>query len=593
MSGKFRMTIQKKTSAGIAVLILILTLIGNSFVYQYCYKLLVGHRSQQDAGITSQCAMGVQTVLQDTQFLAQNIAVSPIIQDFLKIPEPDYYQIETMNQEIKNMIKLRLYIRSAVLICRDGVYWSYSPYEDYFKGLLNEEWYQEMAGRNQCYSRIHPIKIAKERDFITYRCYIADSNTPVLRTGELLLNLDAAQFDTVMKGFFGDDRKYLIYDGEKGVPIAGYMDCPEDIGSALKEGSKSKYIEGCYQTEYRDGYVTYQKLEPSGWIVAAYTSKEEIERDAEPIRRFFFLYTPLTVLVVGMAVFLYIRQIIAPVALISRAMQEFAAGGKPELSIRTGDELELLSCHFNDMVKSIDEHVKQKIQDERIKKKIKFDMLMSKIHPHFLYNTLSSVIYLARRNGDKDIETMVKSLILILQDSMAAYEGQITAPLSQELGIVDAYGAIQSYRYKDKFEIIYNINPDVKGAFIPKNILQPLVENAIYHGIAPSEESGVVEISAEQENNMLRICVSDTGVGMEEELRARLITGVESRDGGVHSIGLGSIRDRLEYLYGENYSFEVYSEKGKGTMVLICIPYMEEPADESGGEKKDQGEDDV
>ena len=251
-----------------------------------------------------------------------------------------------------------------------------------------------------------------------------------------------------------------------------------------------------------------------------------------------------------------------------------------------------MSCHFNDMVESIEEHVRQKIQDERIKKKIKFDMLMSKIHPHFLYNTLSSVIYLARRNGDKDIETMVKSLILILQDSMAAYEGQITAPLSKELGIVEAYGAIQSYRYKDKYEIIYNISPEVREASIPKNI-QPLVENAIYHGIAPSEEPGVVEISAEPEDGRLRICVSDTGIGMDEEMCRRLMNGVESRDGGVHSIGMSSIRDRLEYLYGDSYSFEVYSEQGKGTMVLICIPYTDgtpdRPSDDTG-ERESQGE---
>ena len=588
MNGKIRMTIQKKTSAGIAVLILILTLIGNSFVYQYCYKLLVAHRRQQDAGITSQCAMGVQTILQDSRFLAQNISVSPLIQDFLKIPDPDYYQIEAMSQELKNMIKLRLYIRSAVLICRDEVYWSYSPYEDYFKGLLKETWYQEMGGENRCYSRIHPIKIAKERDFITYRCYISDSNNPVVRTGELLLNLDAGQFDTVMKSFFGEEREYLIYDGIKGIPVSGGDFWPEDIGNMLDGGSR--YEEGCLQTDFQDGYVTYQRLEPSGWIVAAYTSKEEIIKDAGPIRRFFFLYTPLTVLAVGMAVFLYIRQIIAPVAEISKAMQEFAAGRKPELSIRTGDELELLSCHFNDMVASIEEYVRQKVQDERIKKKIKFDMLMSKIHPHFLYNTLSSVIYLARRNGDKDIETMVKSLILILQDSMAAYEGKITAPLSLELGIVDAYGAIQSYRYKDKFEIIYNISPEVKDARIPKNIMQPLVENAIYHGIAPSEEAGVVEIFAEPEGRKLRICVSDTGVGMEEERRKGLMNGMDSSQGGVHSIGMSSIRDRLEYLYGEDYSFEVYSEKGKGTMVLICIPHLKADSDWPDG-RESQGDD--
>ena len=168
------------------------------------------------------------------------------------------------------------------------------------------------------------------------------------------------------------------------------------------------------------------------------------------------------------------------------------------LEIKTGDELEMLSCQFNKMAERIEEFIKRRIQDERINKKLKFDMLMSKIHPHFLYNTLNSVIYLARRDHNQDIEKMVQSLILILQDGMAAYSGKSCAMLKEELEVVSAYCVIQNYRYKDKVSVSIEVPDELTTAYVPKNILQPLVENSIYHGIAPMEENGSIEILAEQ-----------------------------------------------------------------------------------------------
>ena len=219
-------------------------------------------------------------------------------------------------------------------------------------------------------------------------------------------------------------------------------------------------------------------------------------------------------------------------------------------------------------------------------------MLMSKIHPHFLYNTLNSVIYLARRDHNQDIEKMVQSLILILQDGMAAYSGEICAMLKEELEVVSAYCVIQNYRYKDKVSVNIEVPDSLKTAYVPKNILQPLVENAIYHGIVPMEENGTVEILAERREEMLDLWVIDTGIGMDEnELKGLEQNGTGHP--GVHSIGIKSIRERLEYLYQEHYSFEIYSEKGKGTTVLISIPYQEElallrEAEESEGENHEK-----
>ena len=323
------------------------------------------------------------------------------------------------------------------------------------------------------------------------------------------------------------------------------------------------------------GYCLWSAFPDAGIGVGMYTSSGLLFQYSEQMRYFFVVYSVSTAAAILLLTFLLIRKFLQPISQISAAMLDFSGGKRKILEIKTGDELEMLSCQFNEMAERIEEFIKRRIQDERINKKLKFDMLMSKIHPHFLYNTLNSVIYLARRDHNQDIEKMVQSLILILQDGMAAYSGKSCAMLKEELEVVSAYCVIQNYRYKDKVSVSIEVPDELTTAYVPKNILQPLVENSIYHGIAPMEENGSVEILAEQREDMLDLWVIDTGIGMDEEE----LKGLEQNGkghSGVHSIGIKSIRERLEYLYPEHYSFEIYSEKGKGTTILISVPYQKD-----------------
>ncbi|MEG1943133.1 MAG: hypothetical protein RR049_04885 [Angelakisella sp.] len=170
---------------------------------------------------------------------------------------------------------------------------------------------------------------------------------------------------------------------------------------------------------------------------------------------------------------------------------------------------------------------------------------------------------------------MLRALILMLQDGMGIYDDRICDTLEHEIAIVDAYCLIQNYRYKDKFQITYELSPEAMQATLAKNILQPLVENSIFHGIAPMSENGLIELSAEVVDGHLQIYLCDNGVGMDEATLNRLRTGsASSGASSVHAIAVQSIRDRLEYLYPREYVFEVYSEVGKGTTWNIELPYQ-------------------
>ena len=205
-------------------------------------------------------------------------------------------------------------------------------------------------------------------------------------------------------------------------------------------------------------------------------------------------------------------------------------------------------------------------------------MMISKIHPHFIYNTLNSVIVLARKQGNNDVIEMVKALILILQDGMSIHKDLLYDTIETEINVIKAYVTIQNYRYKDKIHLVIDIDDDLYSYRIAKNILQPIVENSIFHGIVPKSTDGTVTVSIHKKEDKLCIVISDDGVGIDEEMAARIEKGsnymASNNDNSVHSIALVNVCERLEFLYGKNLRIKVNGEPGVGTTFMIDVPII-------------------
>lgn len=574
-----RQSIWKKIVAAAAAAIVAMTLIGMGISCSYAYINQYRQQRHRDEAAMALCANQCQTLLNDVRMLAHSVAENELVQRFYSQDTHEYFETIEAIQEIKETIHLRVHIKNAVLIQGDQVYWSYSPFEPYFEERLSEEWYQEIKDEREAFSRVHTCGYPENSRYLTYLLSIPDKGTPDKELGKLLLNINVQYFSDIIGETAGLSSGYFVSDLRDGTVILGQGNQETNIRLAEKMAA-SVQSEKKYRGEMEigsgdKGYCLWSAFPDAGIGVGMYTSSGLLFQYSEQMRYFFVVYSVSTAAAILLLTFLLIRKFLQPISQISAAMLDFSGGKRKILEIKTGDELEMLSCQFNKMAERIEEFIKRRIQDERINKKLKFDMLMSKIHPHFLYNTLNSVIYLARRDHNQDIEKMVQSLILILQDGMAAYSGKSCAMLKEELEVVSAYCVIQNYRYKDKVSVSIEVPDELTTAYVPKNILQPLVENSIYHGIAPMEENGSVEILAEQREDMLDLWVIDTGIGMDEEE----LKGLEQNGkghSGVHSIGIKSIRERLEYLYPEHYSFEIYSEKGKGTTILISVPYQKD-----------------
>ena len=260
------------------------------------------------------------------------------------------------------------------------------------------------------------------------------------------------------------------------------------------------------------------------------------------------------------------------------------------------DEVKVLGQTLHAYINQIDRLMKAVVQEEEEKRKTELDALQGQINPHFLYNTLDSIVWMIEGEKNKEAVYMVTQLAQLFRISLN--RGKTMISLEQELRHAKAYLNIQKVRYKESFEAIYDIEEGVENCIIVKIVIQPILENAIYHGIKESEEQGIIRIHAFRKENDIYITVSDNGYGMSEEECAALLQGDEKPIDSKHGSGVGliNVHRRLKLRFGEQYGLKIDSEPDVGTTVTIHIPAIDaSPANlaalESGTYRKENSND--
>lgn len=279
-------------------------------------------------------------------------------------------------------------------------------------------------------------------------------------------------------------------------------------------------------------------------------------------------------------------------------IRQFAAGNlNPQITVDSHDEIGYLSVEFGRMVENINKLIEDVYAAEANKKtaelnalQFEYNALEAKINPHFIYNTLESVNSLAKLKGEEQICEIVCLLGKLLRDNISATEDII--PLAQELQNIETYLHIQRLTYGDKFDVDIRLEDEVEKAFVPKFILQPLVENAIIHGVLSSKGKGRIALHALRSENELRITLSDDGAGMSQaELERLLDYSVEAKnEAGTHAkVGVRAVDKRLKILYGESFGLTIHSEEGNGTRIEIVLPLMFRQVNHTEGALNDKG----
>lgn len=318
-------------------------------------------------------------------------------------------------------------------------------------------------------------------------------------------------------------------------------------------------------------YVATTERLSNGWSIVAVVPVIEYQSEVIALRRSLFFGCGVLLLVAVATAVVVARNVSTPIRNLSTVMEEF---GRGELGRRTGlvrnDEIGDLAKSFNSMAENIEQLVNQVHEEQITKQEIELYLLRMQINPHFLYNTLDTINWMARSAGATDAGETAQSLGRLLRTAIDAHD---FVALEDELEQLNDYLNIQQHRFAHTLTIKREVQEEALAAQVPSLILQPLVENALLNGISPSFDGGVITISAQVEQENLVLRVADDGVGMSPETVKKVYMtaatkSVESRE----SIGLQNVIRRLRAIYAGRECLTVSSELGEGTEVTITIP---------------------
>lgn len=236
------------------------------------------------------------------------------------------------------------------------------------------------------------------------------------------------------------------------------------------------------------------------------------------------------------------------------------------------DEIGMLCDRFNYMADRINELVDEAYREGEVNQKLQFQVLKAQINPHFLYNSLGSIRCMAKMKGQNDIEQMTAALIELLRTSLSK-TGEFQT-VREEVGYIQNYFTLQMFRYENSFEVSYELGTGTRECIILNFILQPLVENAIFHGIEISKGTGKIKITSDIREKKLRLTVEDNGVGMTEEKIREILTVQTEKYEGLNSIGVANVSQRIKKYFGDEYGLTYISKPGNGSIAEIWLPVM-------------------
>jgi two-component system sensor histidine kinase YesM len=274
--------------------------------------------------------------------------------------------------------------------------------------------------------------------------------------------------------------------------------------------------------------------------------------------------------------YLLVRSIVKPIGSLVNQMAAVKAGNlKAKIKESGPVETYVLGVTFNEMVAQLKASI-QEIEDKETQKRLaEIASLQSQINPHFLLNTLNTIKLMASLSNAGNIRKMTEALTKLL--SSAFNRGGMYTTVEDEIKLLDYYVQIMKIRYGDQFDIRYEIDPHTRSNRILKLLLQPIVENAIIHGLHERETRGIIQVEGTTFGTVCQIVVRDNGRGMSPDVLQRLLAAKEQNvQESFNGIGLKNVHDRLRLNYGPAYGIAIESEQDKGTIVKVVLPNLRE-----------------
>ena len=319
--------------------------------------------------------------------------------------------------------------------------------------------------------------------------------------------------------------------------------------------------------------ISYKKSNTSEWILIGISSKETIYKDFNKLKNINLI---VGLFIISFIIFfsIYLTNTVSkPITELSNIMNITTDYGLlPYVEIKTRDEIGQLGSAFNNMIGKIKELMKKSKYDQLKLRKMEMKSLQESIKPHFVYNTLDCIIGLLEQDRTEDAINLIDDLGRFFRISLSHGKEIITT--EKELEHIRSYLLIQQYRFSGKFDFIIDIDEDLDKHEILKLILQPLVENAVYHGVKGIDKKGLIIVKGNIEDNKIVFKIIDNGKGIEKEKLANIKSSLQSNFDFEKEefFGIKNVNNRIKMTYGQMYGLTFESEVGVGTKIKVVIP---------------------
>jgi two-component system sensor histidine kinase YesM len=399
----------------------------------------------------------------------------------------------------------------------------------------------------------------------------------VTEGGVLLVDMSFSGIEQVCRGvtlgeggylYLIDGDGELIYHPRQQLIYAGLLEENNRAAAGYRDGSHRERFQG------QARQVTVKTVGYTGWKLVG-VAPAASWLTASP--QLFLFGLSLLLFAIFLMAFLNFRisaRIADPIRRLEQSIKELESG-REDVEIEEGGcyEVQHLSRSVRSMVSTMRHLMDDIIHQESQKRRSELEVLQSQINPHFLYNTLDSVIWMTESGQQDEAIQMVTSLARFFRISLS--KGKSIIPLTDELDHAKHYMNIQQIRFKNRFTSRIQAGADTEGLYTLKLIVQPILENAIYHGMANAEDDGLIQVSAYREGDALIVDVADNGLGMRPEVAASLLDEdrPEVRTSG-SGIGVRNVHQRIRLTFGTEYGLTILSEPDEGTLVRIRLPAL-------------------
>ncbi|MFR2645496.1 MAG: sensor histidine kinase [Blautia coccoides] len=569
--GKMKILGKARISVKLAFLYMSLLLISWSIIFLIFYRVSDKNATDSAQALSTQTlntvSKNISTLIDNTAYYSRIILSSSDITNALE-KKDEKLQKESLHQ-FTSLVDTETHINGIYMWDMDSHGCSID--KNHVRILRTEDiretnWYEEVRELSGSYClRLNADRVLTQSSAETTVSLMRVVNNPTdyRPVGILMINMDLNAF---ADSYSGLDQKsipdiYILDDTGKIVTSRAETSLPR-VKKELEDGRSNKKV-----------LFAQQDIERINWKVLAGVRIENGLEQSGIGGLIFAMAMIFLALFCGTGYFIMKRYVVDPLEAMAGSMNRMS--GRKFEKIRmcenrhsTFGEMEILESTYNKMVDEIDALIEMVYEEEKIKRKAELNALQEQMKPHFLYNTIDAMGYLALSGKNEEVYDALEAFGSYYRILLS--KGREMISVREEAEMVKDYLELQKLRYGDSLHYVLNVAPEIQGTFILKMVLQPLVENSVNHGIRPKETPGVVYVEGIEEDGYLKFTVEDDGVGMDEDKIRELNR--ENISTNEKSFGLRGTIERMRIFYESDIDYTIKSTKGRGTTIVLRIP---------------------